>query len=309
MKKSLALSFMFLEVCGPGVRIEAGGMLEDVDVEGVDLTEDTRVRVLNQDLLLKEGTPALFYIQVEIKTDFLYRGTIVEDTVFTIRGHELTVDADNVVWFYESGNLKYTTAISKPTVFQVQGKEVLYAWLAEDAVIMIQGKPIKVPADKSISFYGNGVVKECGFLKKDTAFRIQNQMVLFTSYRTLASGITFYDNGNVIYGSLAEDTAFTIKGNKVWLKGRNTVRFYKSGALADGRLVENTVFDIQNKQILFKAGKGLYVEFSESGVLQKGFLGESTELIYNDQLITITESSYVEFNGQGTLVSFNTDTY
>ena len=288
-------------------------------------------------------------------------GTIIEDAVFTVQGKELMVNAVSVVWFYESGNLKYTTAIPEPTVFQVQGKEVLftaqydvyvpmgfhenghilrgslaeetafevqgktvkvkgmvnfsdtdqllYGWLTEDTTIMIQGKPMVILADKTISFYENGVVKECGFFKKDTAFQVQDKMVLFTSYRTSSPGMTFFNNGNIIYGSLAEDTAFTIQGNEVWLEGRSVVSFHKNGALSGGKLVKNTVLDVQDKKIVFKAGRGLSIRFYESGVLQSGFLAESAELIYQDRPITIPEGNNVEFDEQGTLISFSTDVY
>ncbi len=121
--------------------------------------------------------------------------------------------------------------------------------------------------------------------------------------------MTFFSNGNVLYGSLAEDTVFTIQGNEVWLEGRSVVRFHEDGTLAGGDLVKNTALDVQDKKIVFKAGRGLYIGFYESGALQNGFLAESAELIYQDRPITIPEGSYVEFDKQGTLSSFSTDVY
>jgi len=356
MRKRVLFVFLFLLIFVTGLM--AGGMMEDVEVEGVDLTEDTFVKVQDQDLLLKAGAPALFYSHEGVKTDHLYQGTIIEDAIFTVQGKEITVYGNNVVWFYESGNLKYTTAISEPTVFQVQGKDVefydqydvyvpmgfhdngslhrgdlmeetafelqgksvkfkgmvvfsdagqlLYGTLAEDAVIMVRDTPVEVPADKSVDFHENGMIREIGFLKEDTEFLVGDQIVKFTSNPATSSVITFYDNGSVIYGALAEDTIFTVGDREVLLKGRETARFYENGALAGGTPVDTIAVEVGEVSIQIKAGRGMDIGFYENGDLQSGVLAESTELEYRDRPFTVPKSSYVEFDEEGTLINFQT---
>ena len=360
MKKVL-ISVLFLYIFTTGGRVDAGGMYENVDVDGIHLTENTPVKVINQILILKGDTQALFYIQDGVVSDHLYTGTIAEQAVFTLQDKKLEIAPDSKVWFYESGELKYTTAIPEPTTFKVQGKEVLFAaqydlyvpmgfhkngsirqgTLAEETTFMVQDKPVKIrgmsefsetgqllsgilvddevfiiqdkpiafPAGNPVSFYRNGTVKECVYLGNDTFFRAQNKMVLFASTKKSYQGIYFFENGDVMYGSLAEDTLFKVQGRDLRLKELSIVMFYENGLLSSGGLSEDTYLRVQDKQVLFKAGKREYVLFYKSGALQNGYLAENTELIFKGKPVVIEENSYVEFDDQGTLVKYSLDEY
>ena len=98
-----------------------------MDVEAVELEEDTTLQVGERGIKLKAGTTALCYRKDDRRTDLLYQGQLAEDAAFDIQGREITVNTPRVVWFYESGKLKYTTAITKKTSFPAQGKELIVA--------------------------------------------------------------------------------------------------------------------------------------------------------------------------------------
>lgn len=356
--KRISIFVLSLYILLPGISIEAGGMYEDVDVNGVHLTENTHVKVYDQDrvlnLVLKEDTQAMFYIQDGVVSDHLYTGIIAEQAVFIIQDKELEIPADTKIWFYESGRLKYTLVISEPTTFMIQGKEVLFTAqydmyvpmgfhengnfrrgiLAEETSFKVQGKSIlikgmaefsdtgqllfgtlvkketfkiqdkliTIPAEKFISFYENGIVKECMYLENETFFRVQNRNVLFASIQRSSQGINFFENGNVRTGSLAEDTIFTVQGRDLMLNELSLVTFYENGSLLTGTLFDNTLLQIQDKQVLFRGGGQKTIWLYEDGALKSGCLAESTELHFEGGPTVIDKNSYVDFDYQGTLI-------
>jgi antitoxin component YwqK of YwqJK toxin-antitoxin module len=354
--KKYSKSVLFLCIFLSLGYIYAGGMYENVDVESKHLSENTRVTVLDQEIVLKKDTQAMFYNLDGVVSNSLYTGTIAEKAGFIIKDQNFEIPADSKVWFYESGRLKYTIAISKPTAFKIQGKEVLFkelydlylpmgfhengnfyrgiladetsfkvedrsitikgmsefsetgqvlsGILAAEETFIIQGKHLIIPAEQMIIFHENGSVKEWVFFKNDTLFKVQNKKILFASRDRSYQGMSFFENGDVRYGALGKDTIFNVQEQDLTFKELSVVTFYENGSLSSGILLDNTGFSIMDIEVQFRGGSNQSIWFYEDGAIKNGYLAEATELIFKGKPVVIKKNSHVNFDNQGTFISY-----
>lgn len=320
MKKPLLTATFFLFIICFAAPVYAGGMIENVDTYGVTLTEDTTVTVNDGDLLLQKGSSALFYNKDGEKTDRLYMGRLAADASFSVRGKALTVPASNVVWFHESGNIKYTTAISEPAVFEVQGKEVLFnaaydvympmgfhdngrlmrGSLAETTGFMLQGSPVPF---KGTAVFSDTEQLLYGILAEDADITIQGKTITVPADAAAA----FYENGAVKEcGFLTVDTCFRVQEKSVLFTSHNSnatsTFFYPDGTVLSGSLAEDTVFTVGDADIRFKAKT--VILFYETAAVKTGFLAEDSDLFFNAEPIRLAPGSAVEFDEDGNLIRF-----
>ena len=283
--KKISILVLFLYIFLSGGSIEAGGMYENVDVEGVHLTENTRVKVLDQYLLLKEDTQAMFYIQDDVVSDHLYTGTIVEQVVFNIQDKKLEIPADTKVWFYKSGKLKYTIAISKPIVFRIQGKEVLFTAQYD----------LYVP----MGFHENGNFRR-GILAEETSFKVQDKSIIIKGMSE------FSETGQLLSGILARDETFIIQDNPIVFHAEKAISFHRNGSVKNFVSLENdTFFRVQNKMVLFASIHRSFqsMEFFENGDVGTGSLAEDTIFTVQGRDLIFKELSLVTFYENGSLLT------
>ncbi len=282
--KKFSILVLFLYIFLSGGSIAAGGMYENVDVESATLTENTLVKVLDQDIVLKEDTQAMFYIQDGVVSDHLYTGTIAEQAVFIIQDKELEIPADTKVWFYESGRLKYTLAISKPTTFKIQGKEILFTALYDMYVPM--------------GFHENGNFYR-GYLAEETSFNVQDKSI------TIKGMSEFSETGQLLSGILTEKETFIIQGKPIVFPGEKTISFHRNGSVKAYVSLENdTSFMVQSKMVLFASIHRSFqsMEFFENGDVRTGSLAEDTILTVQGRDLMFNELSSVTFYENGSLL-------
>lgn len=287
--KNISIIVLFLYIFLSGISIEAGGMYEDVDVEGLHLTENTHVKVYDQDrvlnLVLKEDTQAMFYIQDGVVSDHLYTGAIAEPAVFIIQNQKLEIPADTKVWFYESGRIKYTLAISKPATFTIQGKEVLFTAQYDMYVPM--------------GFHENGNFRR-GILAEKTSFKVQDQSILI---RGMAE---FSDTGQLLSGILVKEETFKIQDKLITIPAEKYISFHENGIVKECMYLENeTFFMVQNKQVLFASTQrsSQLINFFKNGEVRTGILAEETILTVQGRDLIFKELSLVTFYENGSLLS------
>ncbi len=287
--KKISIFILFLYILLPGIDIEAGGMYEDVDVNGVHLTENTHVKVYDQDrelnLVLKKNTQAMFYIQDSIVSDHLYTGTIAKPAVFIIQDQKLEIPSDTKVWFYESGRIKYTLAISKPVTFTIQGKEILFTAQYDMYVPM--------------GFHENGNFRR-GILAEKTSFKVQDQSILI---RGMAE---FSDTGQLLSGILVKEETFKIQDKQIMIPAEKFISFHENGIVKECMYLENeTFFRIQNKQVLFASTQtsSQLINFFENGDIRTGILAEDTIFTVQGRDLIFKELSLVTFYENGSLLT------
>jgi hypothetical protein len=319
--KNFSIIVLFLSIFLFGVSISAGGMYENVDVESEHLTENTRVTVLEQDVVLKKDSQVMFYVKDGVISDHIYTGTLAEQATFIVQDQKLEIPAGTQVWFYESGRFKYTLALSKPSAFRIQGKEVLFTALYDlyqpmgfhengniFRGILAEETSFKVQ-DKIITFIGMSSFSETGQVLSGSpagkeTFIIQGNPIVFPAEKT----IFFHKNGSVkAYASLENDTSFLVKDKMVLFASFNRsyqmIEFFENGDVNTGGLAENTVFNVQGRDLMFRELS--HVTFYENGSPSKGILLENTLLSVQDKQVLIKgeETKTISFHKNGALSS------
>ncbi len=266
--------------------ISAGGMydvLGDFETETEELSKDTVVKVGNREVVLRAGTGASYYVQNCVRTGLLYMGRLAEDAVLSAHEKDVTVTAPNVVWFYENGELKYTSDISEPTAFTVQGREVMFS----------DGYDVYTP----LGFHRNGHVFQ-GTLYGPTELEVQDSTYLFTGR------VVFAESGNLLYGVVDEDAVFSVQGTDYPVPAGDDVTLYEDGTVKEVGLPAG--------EVRFRAGERIIsfisvptvssrVTFHPNGNVMFGCLGEDTVFTVDGKEITVKTGTLTRFHEDGTL--------
>jgi len=264
------------------VSLPAGGMIENVDTKAVELQEDTAVEVNGQTIILEKGTAAEFYNTEDPEWQLLYKGRLAEDAVFTIQGREVTIKADQIVSFYESGNVKYTTGISEITSFDMQGK----------VVPVLPDYNVYQP----LFFHDNGVVFHAAMAIDSSTFIVQGREV------TIKGVVNFAEDQTLVFGTLTENTPFTVQGKEIMCAADSFVKFYDNSSLQTcSSLLETTTLSVLGREIAFKQNSS--VDFYLNEMVLHGTLAERVIVTIQDTEIILKKGSEVSFHDNGMLAS------
>ncbi len=280
------IRFLLIFTVGCISDIYAGGMhdtLGEFETETEELSEDTLVQVGNRQITLQEGSGASYYVQDGVRTDLLYKGRLAEDAVLSAHGKEVTVTASNVVWFYKNGELKYTSDITEPAAFTVQGREVMFS----------DGYDVYTP----LGFHRNGHVFQ-GTLYEPTELKTRDGTYLFTGR------VVFAENGNLLYGVLDEDADFSIQGRDYPVPAGNDISFYGDGTVKEVGLPEKEVrFQVGDRLISFISVPTVSsnITFHPNGTVMFGCLAEDTVFSVDGKEVTVKAETLARFNEDGTL--------
>ncbi len=279
MKNFFILVLLF--VIFAGVSLPAGGMIENVDTRVVKLREDTAVEVNGQTITLKAGTAAEFYNSEDPDRQLLYKGQLAEDAVFTIQGRAVTIKADQIVSFYESGNVKYRTGISEITSFDMQGKEV----------------PVLPDYDiyQPLFFHDNGVVFHAAMAIDSSTFIVQGQEVAIKGI------VNFAEDQTLVFGTLTENTPFTVQGKEIMCAAASFVKFYDNSNLQTCFPLETATLSVLGREIAFRRNSAVY--FNQNEMVSSGTLAERVTVTIQDTDIVLKKGSAVSFHKNGVLAS------
>lgn len=264
----------------------AGGMIDSLgefETYPLELAEDTVVTVGDHDVVLQAGSGAQFYVLDGVHSGALYMGRLAEDAIVSAHGTDVTVRAPNVVWFYEDGELKYTSDLSEPQAFLAQGRPVIFGGQYD----------VYLP----LGFHRNGQVFQ-GTLYEPTELTVQDGSCLFTGW------VAFAEDGSLTYGVLAEDAVFTIQGADYEVSAGSDISFY-----ADGTVKE---VGLPDRPVLFRAGDRVFsfiavptrssnIVFHPNGSVMHGCLAEDTVFTVDGAELTLETGTLARFNQDGTL--------
>jgi len=284
------------------------------------LEQNTEFEVQGRSVAFAVRTDVGFYSN----GDVLY-GTLAEDTLLTVQGKEVWFKKYSRIVFHVGGSFHESDGLQGDTVFQIQGKDVLFTagqfvgffsdgrmksgTPAEIVAFMVQGKAVKFKPGHMMFFTEDGT-PTAGALAEDTLLQVGGQAVLFKAGGEPGSptGIQFHENGELNYGILAEDTDLAVMDRIIRLKQDTQIAFYPNGMVIQGTLAEEMVIEVQGKKVRFKAaGFPGWPDFHffRNGVLSEGTLAEDVELDYHGEPVTLLEGFYLRFDEQGNLIEFS----
>lgn len=288
-----------------------GTLAAPAKIQGLDLTENTRVTLYDSGKL-KEVYPS---------EDFAIRDCIY------MSGSMISFFESGVV---NSGKLATDTELYKGVFFK-GGTDIKYhpngmvlsGALASEAELVAgvsfrpvintvtNGTKVDTIYKTSVTLYSNGMVQngviagqaDIGGVsyQGEASFYMSGALKIATLADNLdrnsvtlraKTQVTYYENGSLESGSLADDVYVTVNKQEIPLKKGRTVTFYPSGTLKTGIL-----FDIT------KIGKVPYekwtaIEFFESGQVKRGILAADQLTIEG---ITFQAGQTIEFNEKGKL--------
>ena len=215
---------------------------------------------------------------------FKYTTGISEQTSFLIQGKEVEFLPDYDLYvpmgFHENGHLA-SANLAQATTFDVQDTTatlegqvtfsdagaVTFGQPVEDVSLTAQGRKIEIPPSSWFKLFENGDFRECSQFLKDTLFLVQDTDVLFSSRpsMTALSAAAFHENGNVLSGTLANDTAFRVQDRDITFRAGTAIILNANQQPTLGTLAMGAVFTVQGKPVPIPSGSS--VEFDEEGEL------------------------------------------
>jgi antitoxin component YwqK of YwqJK toxin-antitoxin module len=239
----------------------------------------TKVTIYGQNLLLKKAT---WYMNKNISS-----GIVIQPIDLYYKKYILPLAPGSDIRFHENGELNFCR-LARDTSIQI-GKNVFllkggstcsfykngclsWAILATNQDIVIGNNQItisnNIPSGEyaGIRFYEDESLQRI-FVVKNTFITVFNQK----AYLKENSPLSFYNNGNLSYGSLAQPLHITINNNQFIVK--DNLELYPNGMVKHARSVNPIILSIENQDL------SLYVaSFYESGKIKDGYLTKIQKL-------------------------------
>lgn len=221
-------------------------------------------------------------------------GILARDHTITLLGSTVHLDSQ-IDWAYDPA---YSISFWDDTVQNLN--------LSQDASFLIKGTEFVFKAHShafdrdyggffDLSFYSNGMVRK-GHLAQDAIVTISGTPVVIAA----DSFVSFFKNGGLKEGRVRDTTPITIGANQICIKKKGSVDLYENGALRSGSVVEPATITIGKNTLLFF---GLFLEFYGSGTLLCGELYQPQQVAHGTATLSLFTYEKITFYPDGKLRS------